>query len=145
MNGDSTGPGPPDGRIILIMDGDCALCSWGARTIARHDRRDVFRIATVQSAFGQARLIEQGLDPADPDSWLLLDGETALTGSDAVIAAGRLLSGPWPVLAALGAIIPRPVREPLYRFMARNRIAWFGRGDLCALPDESLRAKLIER
>ena len=115
---------------MLVVDGACALCSWGARTIAKHDRDDVFRIATVQSEFGRARLIEHGLDPDDPDSWLLIDGERALTGSDAVIAAGKRLSGVWPVLASAGSVLPRAVRELLYRFVARNRIVWFGRGDL---------------
>ena len=128
-----------------MVDGDCALCSWGARTIARHDRSDVFRFATAQSAFGRAQLSANGLDPDDPDSWLLVDGETALTGSDAVIAAGRRLSGVWPALAALGGVLPKAAREPLYRLIAKNRIAWFGRGDLCALPDEALRARMITR
>jgi predicted DCC family thiol-disulfide oxidoreductase YuxK len=65
------------------MDGGCALCSWGARTIARHDKADVFRIATVQSETGEALLRRHDLDPGDPWSWLVIDGERALTGSDA--------------------------------------------------------------
>ncbi len=136
--------GDLSGKVVLVVDGACALCSWGARTIARHDRGDVFRIATVQSVFGRARLVEHGLAPDDPDSWLLIDDKRALTGSDAVIAAGRRLSGVWPILAAAGSLIPRPVREPIYRLIARNRIAWFGHGDLCALPDARLKAKLIK-
>ena len=131
-------------RLVLVMDGACALCSWGARTIARHDHDDVFRIATVQSKTGRTLLERHGLDPEDPESWLLVDGEAALTGSDAIIRAGCHLSGIWGALARLGAFMPRVLREPLYRFVARNRIAWFGRADLCSLPDKTLRRKLID-
>ncbi len=126
------------------MDGDCALCSWGARTIARHDRDDVFRIATVQSNTGAQLLRRHGLEPEDPWSWLMIADGQALTGSDAIVRAGRHLSAPWGPIAQLGRIVPRFLREPLYRFVARNRIAWFGRKDLCALPDPALRAKLLD-
>jgi predicted DCC family thiol-disulfide oxidoreductase YuxK len=40
-------------------------------------------------------------------------------------------------------LIPPPVGRWLYRRIARNRYAMFGRGDLCALPAPSLRARLI--
>jgi hypothetical protein len=67
----------------------------------------------------------------------------ALTGARAVIAAGRRLSMPWRALAWLGACVPGPLREPVYRVLARNRIKWFGRADLCAMPDPELQRRLI--
>lgn len=133
-----------DTHILLVMDGECALCSWGARTITKHDQHDVFRITTVQSQTGRALLVKYDLEPDDPWSWLLVDQGQAYTGSDAMLHAGQYLSAPWNILAFVGRCIPRLVREPLYRWIAKNRIAWFGRGDLCALPDEKLRAKLID-
>ncbi len=126
------------------MDGDCALCSWGALTIARHDKHDVFRITTVQSDTGAALLRQHNFDPANPWSWLLVDGEKALSGSDAIIRAGAHLSAPYGPISQIGRVLPRVIREPLYRFVASNRIAWFGRGDLCGIPDEKLRAKLLD-
>jgi len=42
------------GKLILVMDAECALCSWGARTIAAHDRDDLFRIAPLQSPLGRS-------------------------------------------------------------------------------------------
>ena len=137
-------PAAVEDKIILVMDGDCALCSWGARTIARHDRKDMFRIATVQSQTGARLLQEHGLDPGDPWSWLMIEDGQALTGSDAIVRAGRHLSAPWGAMARTGAVLPRFIREPVYRFVARNRIAWFGREDLCALPEPALRARLLD-
>ncbi len=85
----------PPGKLVLVMDGECAVCSWGARTIAAHDSGDLFRIAPLQGALGRSLLIRHGLDPGDPESWLLLKDGEALTGARAVIAAGRRLSMPW--------------------------------------------------
>lgn len=136
-------PAIPDDHVVLVMDGNCALCSRGARTIAGADLRDQVRITTVQSQTGRALLSHFGLDPDDPWSWLALVDGCALTSSDAILAVGRSLSGPWPLLARLGKWVPRVLREPAYRFVARNRIAWFGRADLCALSDPELQRRLI--
>jgi predicted DCC family thiol-disulfide oxidoreductase YuxK len=136
---------PPPGKLVLVMDAECALCSWGARMIAAHDGDDLFRIAPLKGALGQSLMLRHGLDPGDPDSWLLLRDGEALTGARAVIAAGCRLSMPWRALAWLGALVPGPLREPAYRVMARNRIKWFGRADLCAMPDPELQRRLISR
>jgi len=82
----------PPGKLLLVMDGACAVCSWGARTIAAHDPDDLFRITPLQGALGRSLLIRHGLDPDYPESWLLLNDGVALTGARAVIAAGRRLS-----------------------------------------------------
>ena len=136
-------PGIPDDRTVLVVDGDCALCSWGARTIARADPGDSFRITPMQSDAGRALMAHVGLDPRDPCSWLALVDGCALTGSDAVIEVGRRLRGGWPVLARVAGRLPRPVREWAYRLVARNRRRWFGRGDLCGVDEPELQARLF--
>ncbi|MEM6376336.1 MAG: hypothetical protein AAF686_08845, partial [Pseudomonadota bacterium] len=40
-------------------------------------------------------------------------------------------------------ILPSTWREALYAWIARHRYAWFGRTDLCALPDPQVQARLI--
>ena len=137
-------PALPESPVILVMDGDCALCTRGARVIARADTSDRVRIATVNSKAGQALLNHYGLEPGDPWSWLALIEGRAHTGSHAIIAVGRQLAWPWPALAWFGGLVPPFLREPLYRWVARNRIRWFGRADMCAVPEPGLRRRLIE-
>lgn len=130
-----------DGHVVL-MDGSCGFCSRSARSIAKADLGDQFKIATVQSPLGRAVLTHYNIDPDDPVSWLYLREGEPLEGSDAIIAAASHLSGPASLLKHL-RLIPRPIREAAYRFIARHRYKLMGRGDLCALPDQALRERLL--
>ena len=127
---------------IAIMDGDCVLCASGARAIARFDRKRLFRIGRTQSALGAALVRHYGLEPEDPETWLYLDNGRAWSGMEAIIGIGARVGGPGRLLQSL-RIFPGPVRDWLYRRIARNRYR-FGRTDMCALPDPALRARLIE-
>lgn len=130
-----------DSGPIAVMDGDCALCSWGARRIARLDRDFAFRICPVQSPTGKALVHHYGLEPNDPETWLFLDGGQAWSGMEAIIRIGERLGGPGR-LATVMRILPRSLREWAYRRIAHNRYR-FGRSDMCALPDPELRRRLM--
>lgn len=140
----SDGAVPPfdDSRILLVMDGECALCSGAARRIARWDKADQVRIAPVRSPLGQALLAHYGLNPDDPASWLMVEDGHAYGSLTAILRLGRRLSPAFSALAWLGWL-PEAVQDWLYARLARNRYALFGRDDLCALPDEDLRRRLV--
>ncbi len=135
-------PGFDDSGPVAFMDGECALCTRGARAICRLDRRDEFKICPTGSPIGGAVLTHYGLDPADPDSWLYLEDGKAYTSMEAIVRVGRRLGG-WGDLARTLGIFPRPVQDWLYRRLARNRYAVLGRTQMCALPDPDLRRRLI--
>ena len=135
-------PAFEDHGAILFMDGECALCTAGARLIARFDRKGVFRICPVHAPLGQAAMRHHGIDPDDPESWLMLSEGRAYGSLDAVIRAGALVGGPGWALQPL-RLLPRMARDWLYRLIARNRYRLFGRTDMCAVPDSALRARLM--
>ena len=132
---DDTGP-------VTVMDGECVLCTVGARLIARFDRAREFRICPVRTPLGQALLTHYGLDPADPESWLYLIDGRAYTSIDAMIRAGARVGGWGRGLQTL-RLLPRPAQDWLYRRIARNRYRILGRTDMCAIPDPGLRARLM--
>lgn len=127
---------------MTVMDAQCALCARGARWIARNDRAAEFAIIPLQSPLGAALMRHYGMDPADPTSWLYLEQGRAFASLDAVIRVGARLGGVWRGLALLG-IVPRGLRDRAYRVVARNRYGWFGRADLCALPDPQVQQRLL--
>ena len=83
------------------------------------------------------------LDPQDPASWLFIDDGQAHKDFEAVLHAGRRYGGLGYLTQTL-RLIPRPLRDWLYRRLARNRYALFGRADLCALPNPALQRRLLK-
>jgi predicted DCC family thiol-disulfide oxidoreductase YuxK len=127
---------------IALMDAECALCCFGARMIDRLDRSGEIRICPVQTALGRAMLSHYGVRVDCPDTWLLLERGRVLGGFEAIIRVGER-SGGWGRGMSLLRILPRSLRMRIYGWIARSRYRWFGRGDLCALPAASLRARLM--
>lgn len=131
----------PDDRVI-VFDGVCLLCSGWVRFLLNVDRRAIYRFAAMQSEAGRALLARHGLDADDPDSFLLVTPTRAWTDSDAIVQVLCGLGGMWRLAAALRAV-PRGLRDPLYRLVARNRYRLFGRRATCAVPDAATRARFL--
>ncbi|MDX3978893.1 thiol-disulfide oxidoreductase DCC family protein [Shinella sp.] len=118
---------------IIVFDAECILCSANAQFVLRHDRARRFRLASMQNAVGAGLYRRFGIDPSDPDSMIVVDGDRLLKDSDAVLAIYAGLGWPWKAFAAL-RFIPRFLRDPAYRWLARNRYRIFGRRDACWVP-----------
>ena len=96
----------------------------------------------MQNEAGAALLRTNGLDPADPETLIVVAGDRVLRNSDAVLFIYRRLGWPWRAIGALG-IVPRPLRDAAYRLIARNRYRWFGKRDLCWAPDAADRHRQL--
>ena len=118
---------------VLVYDGYCHVCSGWAHFMERHAVTPPFELVPMQSGHGRARLIEYGIDPEDPATFLVLDGGRVYTDSDGVIQVVAALGGVWR-LARAACVIPRRWRDALYRLLARNRYRWFGRRAVCHMP-----------
>jgi predicted DCC family thiol-disulfide oxidoreductase YuxK len=121
-------------RKIIVFDGICLLCSAWVRFVLKRDSRREFQFAAMQSDSGRALLIQNGINPNDPVTFLLLDGDSAYTDTDAALRIVSRLGFGWQVLAAVIGIIPRGLRNACYRWIARNRYRFFGQRDACLLP-----------
>ena len=123
----------PAGHPIILFDAMCVLCSANARFVLRHDHRGLFRLASMQGEAGAALYRRFGMDPDNPDSLIIVEGERLLRDSDAVLAIYAALGWPWRALG-LFRLVPRMIRDPLYRLIARNRYRLFGRREECWMP-----------
>lgn len=138
-----------DNKPIILYDGVCGLCNRLVQFLLKHDRQGRLRYASLQSDFAAKVLQRHGFDPKDLDTLHVVENydqpaERVLQRSDAVLRAGRELGGIWSPLASLAKIIPRPLRDLCYRFVARNRYRVFGKYDTCMLPDPNQRSRFLD-
>lgn len=131
-----------DRRSIIVFDAECLLCSANAQFVLNHDRRGHFLLASMQGEAGSALYRRFGIDPADPDTLIVVEGDRALRDSDAILAIWARLGWPWRAATAF-RLIPRLLRDPVYRWVARNRYRLFGKRDTCWLPAPVFRDRML--
>lgn len=127
---------------IVLFDGQCVLCSANAQFILSHDHAHRFKLAAMQGEAGAALFRAHGIDPENPDTILLIEGENVLRDSDAVLGIYARLGWPWRIAAA-ARIIPRALRDPAYRWIARNRYRLFGQRETCWMPSPEYADRLL--
>ncbi|EFM12448.1 putative thiol-disulfide oxidoreductase DCC [Paenibacillus curdlanolyticus YK9] len=133
----------PDHLSILLVDGECALCHGMTRFTVQRDKQAKFRFASLQSEAGQHLLIRAGLDPHAFDSMVLLEQGRVYLRSSAALRVLRGLDGGWPLLFGL-IIIPAPIRDFVYRRIAKWRYRLFGRADACLLPSIAGQSRFVD-
>lgn len=119
---------------VILFDGVCKLCNAWSAFIIRHDNDRVFKLCSVQSAQGQAVLAHFGYPTDHFDTMLYVEGGHCYQKSDAFLRIVNQIGRPWSLLKAF-KLIPAGPRDWCYDRIARNRYRWFGRYDVCVLPD----------
>ncbi|MDR2858611.1 MAG: thiol-disulfide oxidoreductase DCC family protein [Novosphingobium sp.] len=137
MNGKPQQDGP-----VIVFDALCVLCTANAAFVLRHDPAGHFRLASMQGQVGAGLYRRFGIDPANPDTLVVVQDDTALRDSDAVLAIWAGLERPWNWLA-LFRIVPRWFRDPLYRWVARHRYRLFGKRDTCWVPTPEQARRIL--
>lgn len=131
-----------DGPVILF-DGVCNFCAWSVRFVIARDPRGACRFASLQSETGRRLLREHSLDEQAMDSFVLVVGAKAWRESDAALRVCQHLRAPWRWLGMF-LIAPQCLRDPVYRFIARNRYRWFGKSDTCLVPSPEVRGRFLD-
>lgn len=126
---------------VIVFDGICVLCNGWVRFLLHRDRGR-YRFASMQTESGRALLSAHGLDADDPSSFLLVEEGRAWTDTEAIRRVLSGLGGAWRITALIG-LVPRFLRDPLYRMIARNRYRWFGT-TTCTVPDETQRRRFLQ-
>jgi predicted DCC family thiol-disulfide oxidoreductase YuxK len=127
---------------IVLFDGVCVFCNGSVNLILRNDPKGRFRFCPVQSEKGQALLRAHGLPPDYLESLVLLENGRAYTHSTGALRIARRMRGLWPAFYVF-MLVPRFVRDFVYRTVADNRYKLFGRHDACMMPTPEVRARFL--
>lgn len=130
--------------MIVVFDGQCLLCNGWVQFLLRHDRAQRIRFASIQSAVGQQLLARAGLQIEGLQTLLVVDGERSWQHTAAILRVLHALGWPWR-LAWVGWLVPAPLRDGLYRWVARNRYRIWGRSATCMLPAPEHAARFLDQ
>lgn len=128
---------------VIVFDGVCVLCSRWVDFVLRRDRHGRYKFAAMQTASGRSLLSQHGVDPDDPLSFLLLADGAGYTDTDAIVRILRSFGRGWRFVALLASIVPRFIRDPLYRWIARHRYRLFGRRSTCVVPTADVADRFL--
>ncbi|XAL98735.1 DCC1-like thiol-disulfide oxidoreductase family protein [Phycisphaeraceae bacterium D3-23] len=133
----------PDTTEYIFYDGQCGLCHrWVKRVLASRGAAERFVFSPLQGDFIGTRLSEDER-AALPDSVVVQthDGKV-LTRSSAVLYVMRRLGGLRGVLAVVGHVVPRPLRDLVYVGVAKMRSRLSARPDtVCPMMPPEHRAR----
>lgn len=140
-NGVEMVPGLGAGQILVLYDGECGFCQRSVQFILSRDKADRCRFGALQGKTGQRLLKQNGLELEDLSSMRVWDGRQLHSHSDAVMEVLAHLGRPWRWLR-VGRMVPRRLRDAVYRLVARNRLKLSGKA-ACAIPTAAERAKFL--
>ncbi|MBD9391686.1 thiol-disulfide oxidoreductase DCC family protein [Acidovorax sp. ACV01] len=129
--------------MIVVFDGQCLLCNGWVQFLLRHDPAQRIRFASIQSAVGQQLLARAGLKVDGLQTLLVIDGDRSWQHTAAILRVLHSLGWPWR-LAWVGWLVPAPLRDALYRWVARNRHRIWGRSDTCMVPSPETAARFLD-
>ena len=127
-------------KAIVLFDGDCNFCDASVQFIIKRDPKAYFHFASIQSEVGQSYVEQFQLQSID--SVIVIENNRAYTKSSAALRIAKRFSGMWKLLF-LAKIIPLPIRDMVYNYIAKNRYKWFGKKEVCHLPTKSERERFL--
>ncbi|KHD89632.1 MAG: thiol-disulfide oxidoreductase [Bdellovibrio sp. ArHS] len=127
-------------RNVVFFDGVCHLCNGFVDAVISRDKTHFFLFAPLQGVTA-----EKLLSPADRtnlDTVIYFEKGRIYRRSAAVLRILSGLGGAYRIFA-LARIIPGPLRDLLYNYVAKNRYHWFGEREFCRLPTPQERSYLL--
>ncbi len=120
----------------------CNFCNFWVNFIIDRDRNKHFRFASLQSDTAQKILKEKNFNPLKIETIVLVLNDKLFTKSSAALQIVKRLDGMWKLVYVF-SILPKPMRDVVYDFIARNRYKWFGKRDSCRIPTEEVKGRFL--
>lgn len=130
---------------IVIYDGECLMCSSAMRFILDKEIASDLLFTTLDSHYFDSQIRPHFFDNNPvPDSVMYIDKGHLSIESDAALGIANRLRAPYKYIVVL-RIVPKGLRDLLYRWIAKNRKKWFGTQESCELlhPNIDLSHRIL--
>ncbi|MEP6466538.1 MAG: thiol-disulfide oxidoreductase DCC family protein [Parafilimonas sp.] len=128
---------------IILFDGVCNLCTGSVQYVIKHDAKRIFRFASLQSSFAQKLLSTHNLPVHDFNSFILFEKNKFYTRSTAALLVAKKLKGSIKLFYVF-IIVPKFIRDAVYKIIAKNRYKWFGKKNECWIPTPELKNLFLD-
>ena len=142
MNHTGTYTGITHQQPVIFFDGKCGLCTASVRFLLKHNSKGNLRFCSLQSDKGKRLLKMRSNSLTDSDSLLFIENNMLYESSTAVLKISAYLDFPYKLAKGL-ILVPLWLRDPIYKFIARNRNSMFGRGSLCPTDHKLYAGRFI--
>ena len=129
-------------KKILLFDGVCNLCNATVQFVIKRDRANQFLFGSLQGSAGQEFMKKFGLPTNELNSFILVENGKAYTESTSILRTLKHLGNGWNLLYGF-IIVPKFIRDFVYKVIAKNRYKWFGRRDECMVPRPEWTEKFL--
>ena len=127
---------------VVLFDGLCHLCDGAVRFILRWENSTLLRFAPLQSEAGKALLMKYGYSENYLDGLIFIENKRAHDRSSACLLIAGKLKLPWK-LFVIFLLVPKPLRDLVYRMVAVARYRWSGKKEVCSLPQGEDQARFL--
>jgi len=111
--------------------------------VLKHDKNKNFLFASLQSDAATKILLQLNKKSFENfDSIVLVENKQLYFKSTAALKIAKNLNGFIQILYIF-IIIPTPIRNYIYDFIARNRYKWFGKKDKCMMPNKEIASRFL--
>ncbi|MDO9511123.1 MAG: thiol-disulfide oxidoreductase DCC family protein [Bacteroidales bacterium] len=128
---------------IILFDGVCNLCCGIVKFVIKRDSDAIFRFASHQGMQGQELLKRFDLPEDDLDSFVLIKNDLVFLKATASLEVFKSIGWPWKVFYVF-ILIPEPLRNGIYGFIAKKRYRWFGRKESCMIPSAEIMDRFLD-
>lgn len=133
----------PQGKLLVLYDGNCALCQSSVQWILNRDTKCFFVFASLESEIGEEFSGQQSArDKSEAiGSLILVDNHRIYRRSTASLKIAQRLGYPYAFLS-LFLVVPHVIRDAVYNLVAVNRYRWFGQR--CWVRQEKWESRFLD-
>ncbi|MFX3674848.1 MAG: thiol-disulfide oxidoreductase DCC family protein [Paenisporosarcina sp.] len=128
-------------RPILLYDGSCGFCQQSVQFILQHERAEDIYFAPLESELSK-QILETHPHLLNFDSIVFFKGNKPFVESDAVFELASYLQKPY-YLGKYIRLVPKKIRDRLYRFIAKHRHRLIRNNHMCLLPTAQQRKRFL--